>query len=241
MGTRTTLVSRVSGQMRAQISAGLYPPGAQLPTEAALAEEFSVSRPTLRAALRELEALGLINTKHGIGTFVTERRPVKAGLERLDSISDSIRATGQEPGMVYVSRTTRHVLPEEAETMQLPSQTEVLELRRTILADGQVVAYSYDLIPWEVLPADFDPEDLQGSVFGYFRGVLGLDPKYGIAELHAVQSDHIGWAPTPPPGTLFLLLDQTHFDADNRLIMYSRTYFIEGRYNFTVFRDIKPA
>jgi GntR family transcriptional regulator len=206
-----------------------------------LASEFSVSRPTLRAALRELEALGLITTKHGIGTFVTERRPVKAGLERLDSISDSIRATGHEPGMAYVSRTTRHVLPEEAETMGLHSQAQVLELRRTILADGQVVAYSYDLIPWDILPEDFDPEDLQGSLFGHFRTALGIEPNYGIAEVHAVQSDHIGWEPAPPPGTLFLLLDQKHFDADNRLMMYSRTYFIEGRYNFTVFRDIKPA
>src|SRR3954463_9031870 len=107
MGNRTTLVSRVGGELRSELAAGGSPPGSRLPTETKLAEHFGVSRPTVRAALRELEALGLVRTQHGVGTFVAEQPAVRAGLEKMDSITDSIRATGKVPGMIYASRVIR--------------------------------------------------------------------------------------------------------------------------------------
>ncbi len=237
MAQRTTLVDRVSSDLRAELSAGTHQPGTRLPAESQLAEQFGVSRPTVRAALRELEAMGLVRTQHGVGTFVIERPSVKAGLERMDSITDSIRATGRDPGMIYASRLVRHVLPDEAGIMGLPGQASVLELRRTILADGEVVAYSYDLLPVEILPEGFDHSTLSGSLFAFFRQDLGIEPHHGWAEVHAVSSEHVGWGPEASAHTLFVLLNQLHYDAWDRLLLYSRTYFIEGRYNFTIFRN----
>ncbi|MDR0285121.1 MAG: GntR family transcriptional regulator [Propionibacteriaceae bacterium] len=143
---------------------------------------------------------------------------------------------GREPAMVYASRLVRHVLPDEAAVMGMPGSTEVLELRRTILADGEVVAYSYDLIPTGVLPAGFDASHLEGSLFAFFRSTLGIEPHHGLAEVHAVHSEHVGWGTAAPAHDLFVLLNQLHYDARSRLLMYSRTYFIEGRYNFTIYR-----
>lgn len=231
------MVDRIAGELRGELAAGEHPVGSRLPTETNLAARFGVSRPTVRAALRELEALGLVTTKHGVGTFVNEQPAVTAGLERMDSITASIRATGREPGMIYVSRIRRPVLPEEAAVMGCAGNAEVLELRRTILADGEVVAYSYDLIPMSVLPDPFDPDQLDGSLFECFRQRLGIEPSYGRAEIHAVHSDHIGWGRSSAAHNLFVLLNQLHYDAMDRLVLYSRTYFIEGRYNFTVYRS----
>jgi len=236
MPARTTLVSRISQDLRAEIAAGNYPGGGRLPTEAALSHQFGVSRPTVRAALRELEGLGLVRTLHGVGTFVQEQPAVRAGLERLESITESIRATGKTPGMIYGSRLVREVLPEEAAHMGVDGDTEVIELRRTILADGQVVAYSYDLMPTRVLPDGFDPEQLTGSVFEFLQERLGIHAVHSIAEVHAVHSDHVGWGPEAAAHDLFVLLNQLHYDSADRLLMYSRTYFIEGRYSFTIFR-----
>ncbi|PKQ31198.1 MAG: GntR family transcriptional regulator [Actinobacteria bacterium HGW-Actinobacteria-2] len=237
MAQRATLVSRVSEDLRTELSVGTHEPGTRLPAEAQLAEQFGVSRPTIRAALRELEAMGLVRTQHGVGTFVVEQPTVKAGLERLDSITDSIRAMGRTPGMVYYSRMVRHVLPEEASTMGVPGDTKILELRRTITADGEVMAYSYDLIPADLLPKEFDTNTLSGSLFRFFRGQLGVDPHHGIAEVHAVHSEHVGWGPEAPAHHLFVMLKQLHYDSASQLLMYSRTYFIEGRYNFTIYRS----
>lgn len=237
MRTRSTLASRIAEHLRGDLSAGTYGPGSRLPTEAQLSENFGVSRPTVRAALRELEALGLVQTQHGVGTFVVEQPAVRAGLEGMDSITDSIRATGKVPGMVYATRLLRPVLPEEAAFMGVSGDTEVLELRRKLLADGEVVAYSYDLLPATLLPDGFDIQTLEGSLFAFLRGVLRIEPDHGVAEVHAVHSDHVGWGDEAKAHDLFVLLNQLHYAGDDRLILYSRTYFIEGRYSFTIFRN----
>lgn len=236
MARKITLVAHVAGQLRSELAAGDHTPGARLPTETELSAQFAVSRPTVRAALRELETLGLVRTQHGVGTFVVDRPAVQAGLERMDSITESIRSTGREPGMVYASRLVRAALPEEAAKMDLDRDTPVLELRRTILADGEVVAYSYDLMPLQLFPEGFDPDSLEGSIFAFLATQLGVHLGHGIAEVHAVHSSHVGWGKEAAMHDLFVLLNQCHFDADGRLLLYSRTYFIEGRYEFTILR-----
>lgn len=236
MGSNGTLVSRVSDDLRSRLAAGDLPPGSRLPTESELSAEFQVSRPTVRAALRELEALGLVRTQHGVGTFVTEPPAVRAGLERLDSITESIRATGHQPGMSYASRVVRPVLPEEAATMGVPGDTVALEVRRAIMADGEIVAYSYDLMPMDIFPAGFDPAELDGSIFGFFRTRLGIVPDHALGEVHAVTSNHVGWGTEAATHNLFVLLVQRHYDKADKLVLYSRTYFIEGRYSFSIVR-----
>lgn len=236
MARTGTLVAQVAEDLRSRLAAGDLPPGSRLPTETQLAAEFKVSRPTVRAALRELETLGLVRTQHGVGTFVTDNPVIRAGLERMDSITASIRATGREPGMVYASRVIRHVLPEEAAQMGVSGNAEALEIRRTILADDEVVAYSYDLMPISWLPPEFDLNSLDGSIFDFFRNTLRVPPAHGVAEIHAVTSNHVGWGAEAATHNLFLLLVQKHYDSADRLLLYSRTYFIEGRYAFTIVR-----
>lgn len=237
MAKQGSLVGRISSTLRAEIEGNEHLPGDRLPTETRLAEIFEVSRPTVRAALRDLEARGLVRTQHGVGTFVVERPAVRAGLERLDSITESIRATGRAPGMEYKSRLIRPLLPEEADKLGLPGNAHALEIRRSILADGEVVAYSYDLVPMGVFPPELSPDELSGSIFEFLRTRLSVMPHHSVAEVHAVNSSHIGWDTTDTHGTLYLLLDQVHFDVNHRQLMYSRTYFIEGRYAFTILRN----
>jgi GntR family transcriptional repressor for pyruvate dehydrogenase complex len=64
---------QVADQLRALIMSGELAPAQRLPSEAALAAQFGVSRPTIREALRELSALSLIRTTKGAngGSFVT--------------------------------------------------------------------------------------------------------------------------------------------------------------------------
>ena len=53
-----------------RIRGGSYPTADKLPTEAALVAEFGVSRTVVREAISQLQAAGLVETRHGIGTFV---------------------------------------------------------------------------------------------------------------------------------------------------------------------------
>ncbi|GAA0484138.1 GntR family transcriptional regulator [Salinibacillus aidingensis] len=50
-------------------------PGDRLPSERDLTEELNASRSSIREALRAIELLGLIETRHGEGTFIKTYRP----------------------------------------------------------------------------------------------------------------------------------------------------------------------
>ena len=59
----------------ARIQSGLLKPGDKLPTESEIMKSYGVSRTVVREALSRLQAGGLVETRHGIGTFVLEPRP----------------------------------------------------------------------------------------------------------------------------------------------------------------------
>jgi GntR family transcriptional regulator, transcriptional repressor for pyruvate dehydrogenase complex len=67
-GISEMLVDQVLGFVRA----GRLKAGDKLPSERDLAERFGVSRPTVREALRALSVLGVLEIRHGGGTFVSE-------------------------------------------------------------------------------------------------------------------------------------------------------------------------
>lgn len=60
------------------IKSGEFPPGTQLPTERDLARRLGVGRASVREALSALQILGLVETKHGQGTFVSATQPSPA-------------------------------------------------------------------------------------------------------------------------------------------------------------------
>jgi DNA-binding GntR family transcriptional regulator len=59
--------------LRTMIESGELRPGDALPSEAALADQYGVSRGTARHALAELEGAGLVESFHGKGRFVRDR------------------------------------------------------------------------------------------------------------------------------------------------------------------------
>jgi len=81
--------------LREQIFRGLYQPGAKIPNEEALCAQFDVSRITVRRAVADLEASGLLQKRPGLGTFVTaEVRPTRPSATL--NFIDSMRKTQSE-------------------------------------------------------------------------------------------------------------------------------------------------
>jgi DNA-binding FadR family transcriptional regulator len=69
---KTRIAEEVADRIRVLMLAGTFPPGEPLPSERHLAERFGVSRGSIRDALRTLETIGLLETRHGQGTFPHE-------------------------------------------------------------------------------------------------------------------------------------------------------------------------
>ena len=77
MTIRTPSLPRVAdiatAELEKRILEGSLKPGDRLPSERELSLELSVSRPTLREAIHRLVSKGLLKTRHGEGTYVTDR------------------------------------------------------------------------------------------------------------------------------------------------------------------------
>lgn len=69
---KTRVAEEVADRIRTLILDGTYPQGQPLPSERVLTEQFGVSRGSIRDAFRMLEMIGLLETRHGRGTFPHE-------------------------------------------------------------------------------------------------------------------------------------------------------------------------
>ncbi len=73
-----SLRSQVYSQLKSQLMGGTWKAGEKLPSENELCITFGVSRVTVRAAIQQLEILGLVETKHGGGNFVKDFSTINA-------------------------------------------------------------------------------------------------------------------------------------------------------------------
>ena len=67
-----SLTQKVAGELREAIQSGKFLPGDKLPTEPVLVEEFGVSRTVIRESIAALRADGMVDSRHGVGVFVTK-------------------------------------------------------------------------------------------------------------------------------------------------------------------------
>lgn len=94
-------VGRTAGELRRRILLGRYPVGSSLPGERDLSAELSVSRLTLRAALRHLESEGLVRPVHGSGTRVLDARET-GGLDLFGHLASLLLSGQPVPGGLSV-------------------------------------------------------------------------------------------------------------------------------------------
>nr|WP_244975667.1 GntR family transcriptional regulator [Mycobacterium kubicae] len=113
-----------------EIDRGVLAPGDALPTEAALGEQFGVSRITVRRALADLAELGYIERRQGVGSFVREHGPSDpspAGRSYLDALRQTQFETEVEVVELGVRQPPRLV----AETLDATSEMlHIVRVRR---------------------------------------------------------------------------------------------------------------
>lgn len=73
---KQNLSERLSRGIRTMIQQGAYNEGDRLPSIMEMARSFGVGHPTVREALKKLEAMGIVEIRHGSGVYVTRRHDV---------------------------------------------------------------------------------------------------------------------------------------------------------------------
>ena len=168
-------------------------PGAELPSEAQLCEEFGVSRMTARQAMNRLAQEGLVSRVRGRGTFVGEP-PTHRRANSLLSFSNEMRRQGRTPTSHVLGRALRAPTREEAARLQVKGSEKVLWLKRIRLADGHPIAVESTRLHRRtavaVLAADLRTESLHAVLVR-----AGCLPTQGRATISAepAAADDARW------------------------------------------------
>jgi GntR family transcriptional regulator len=183
------LYRRIAQDLRQQIQAGDLQPGAQLPTELELRESYEASRNTIRDAIKWLVSNGLVETRPGQGTFVTER--IEPFVTTLSADPDSGLGGGESEAVFAEVRERGRTPSRAGPRVELRAGTGNVAVRLDIPEGTQVVSRHWerfiDGTPWS-LHTTFYPMELvtrgahrllmaeditEGSV-AYLKESLGL-------------------------------------------------------------------
>jgi len=157
--------------------------GSRLPPERELADRLGVARETLRRALDELQARGLLERRQGAGTFVTGQSWLKPLVLR--SFTEDMRERGLVASSELLSHGVRRADAKVALKLKAVPGSEMFEVRRLRLASGEPMAIEHAFLPRARLPG-FDPARLaRHSLYELLQREYGLAVRNAAQEIQA--------------------------------------------------------
>lgn len=221
------LYRRLQGALRDAIADRVLKPHQALPAERDLAEEFGVSRITIRKAVDGLVEEGLLLRRQGAGTFVAGR--VEKQFAKLSSFSEDMAARGRRSHSRWLSRSDGAVTPDEALTLGLSPGTGVYRFERIRYADDLAMALERSTIPAFGIAS---ASAVEGSLYAALEAT-GMRPVRALQRLRAVlfdeaQADLLGVAPGSPG----LFIERRGFLEDGRTIEMTESWYRGDAYDF---------
>jgi GntR family transcriptional regulator len=208
------LYARMERVVAAEIADGSLAVGDRLPTEDGLVERFGVSRITVRRAVQNLVARGLVEVRRGRGTFVAAPR-----------ITQPLTAlTGFVEDMAVLGRTaTARVLRVElvpadagvARELELDPGTYVTHIERVRMADGRPISLDDTYLPQDVGERIAADDLARQPVFEL------LEQKYDVPLVEATY--RLSAAKAGPHAA-----DALHIGAGDPVFRIERTSFTTG-------------
>lgn len=204
-------------------------------SERELAEEFEVSRMTVRQALNALRKEGLIYQKRGKGTFVSSRK-LDVHSRNLNGFSDEMRRRDLRPQSKVLQLVKEKSDEETAEKLHLSVTDEIFKLERLRLADDIPMAIETTCLPAKMFPGlskyDFEKQSLYQI----------LEKKYGVQMYSAAEdleaaisdakiSELLGVKKNSP----LLIVYRTVFAEDDQPIEYTKSIYRADRYRASFF------
>lgn len=215
-------------------------PGMKLLSEPKLAKELSVSRATLREAMRTFETRGLLRRQQGVGTFVTRpSQVIESGLEILESIERMAERIGLPVAMGEIEGSICIADEIIAKNLEVVAGSEVFCVSRVIMAEERPVAFLVDTLPLNYLR----PEDVCDNFTG---SVLDLLLKRGNPPLGSSRCE-IAAVAAPPEvaralniqrGDSLMVFEAMLYSKDGDPVDYSFSYFLPGYFKFHVVRRV---
>jgi len=217
------LSKQVEEALREAIRQGFFAPGEQLPPETELANDYGVSRATVRSALANLQREGAVLRRQGAGTYVTHAATyLDSRLQEMWNCEDMIRARGHQPSVGWLEYEETLADQDTRKNLRLGPHESVLVVRKVFLADDLPVIHCEDFIPLRLVRQPFAKHQLSQHVFTFLEEFAGERAAYYVAELTpTVAKGAIAQRLSCPPGTPLLLFEEVAYNAKDKPISCS--------------------
>lgn len=207
-----------------------------LPNERTLAADLGVSRMTLRTAMAELVAEGLVYAVHGVGTFVSEPRLSKEVL--VSSFTEDMLRRGHEPSSRVLMAQLLTAPPRIAEALGLDENAQVYNIERVRLADGVPVCLENAYFPAADMPGLLE-QKLDGSIYSvlrerYERRIVRAATTVSAISLNARDAGLLG----DRQRAAALRFERVTFDHRGRPLEHCITIYRSGRFDLRYTVDL---
>lgn len=227
------LYARVEAALAAEIAAGILPADSQLPTEDRLIERFTVSRTTVRKAVENLVARGLVEIRRGKGTFVTEPKLTQA-LTSLSGFVEDMTELGRHATARLLGKRPVPATEDVARQLDVARGALVYRIERVRLADGVAMSFDETYLPLDI-GEKVASNDLEAEpIFDLLELRYDLPLIEAQYQLEAVTADErVARALGVEPGSPIFLIERTSYSEGQRPVDYEKLYYRGDLIRFT--------
>lgn len=208
---------RIKDTLAAQIQAGDFTVGSKLPSERALCEQYDTTRVTIREALTQLEARGVIYRADRRGWFVTPSR-FKLNPRVTSNFHQIVREQGGKAQTVLLEKYSQTVPALLHQRLQLQETDTIFFLKRLRYADDRAVCYCENYCLPARVPSLLDL-DLNGSLTELYRDHFHLQyARMQVSFYPTSLPDEVAKLLGASSGLPALRIERLNFDQHGRVL-----------------------
>lgn len=220
-------------QIKAEIEKGLYEAGSFLPSEPELEQQFSVSRTTVRKAMKMLADDGLIEIKQGRGTMVIDSKTPQS-FNGVTSVTESLRKRGYT--VATKSRYIDRVQPPEdiAERLGIEPGEHAVRIQRVQTADGIPVCIMVNYIPEKLVPGLNNSSEFVG-LYHFLEDTYGFEICSTDDTIFAAACDFSeSQILDVPTGSPILIIERVCYDRNQQPLCVDKVRVLANKYKVKI-------
>lgn len=180
----------IADELRKRIDQGIYSSQEPLPDQETFAQEFNVSRLTVKKAFDGLERQGLVYKQSGLGTFVAGEIPIK---KKTDAPANAFIGLRNQLGKDTVKSQIVHFsveFPDEQmqKNLEIKKTEPVYNIVRLRLHNDEPLILEHTYMPVKLVP-DLDESILHKSIYDYIHKNLKLKFGHAYRKIQANKAD----------------------------------------------------
>lgn len=228
------LFTQLKQMLLVAIRDGQFAAGAPMPTETQLCEMFDVSRITVRRAVSELQNEGILEKRHGKGTFVTVQR-IETGLMTLNGFSEAYSARGVDHHSSLLDKHEGVADARLSAALHIAEGAPVLHVQRLISTQIGPLTLDVSTFSTELFPGLSEMLADDVSIYGILRNRFGkqIEHVHRTINVKLAGRDETRVLGCNPGEPLFDM-EKIVYDGERRALQWSRLLTPCNRITLTI-------